>query len=57
MSKVRYKPTSEKAETLAYQAAIRLLRGESYVSVESSLEARGVGDVEKIMARAAEMCK
>jgi hypothetical protein len=54
---VRYKPTSVSAETLAYQCAIRLLRGESYNMVESSLEARGVGDVEKIMARAAEMCK
>jgi len=57
MSKVRYRRTSESAETLAYQAAIRLLRGESYVSVEASLEARGVGDVEKIMNRAEEMCR
>ena len=45
----RYKKTGAKASVLAYQCAIRLLRGESPVSVESSLQARGIDNTEKIM--------
>lgn len=48
----RYKRTGAKAEVLAYQCAVRLLRGESPTVVESSLQARGVDNVERIMALA-----
>lgn len=51
----RYVRTGESAEVLAYQCGIRLLRGESWVSIESSLAARGVGDVDRIMEMAAKM--
>ena len=51
----KYKPTAAKAETLAYQCAVRLLRGESPTVVESSLAARGVSNTESIMTRAFEM--
>lgn len=47
-----YKRTGAKLETLVYQCAVRLLRGESPVSIESSLQARGVDNVDVIMARA-----
>lgn len=46
---VSYGRTGEKKETLAKQAAIRLLRGESWVAVESSLQARGVDNTDEIM--------
>jgi hypothetical protein len=51
----RYSRTGDSAEVLAYQCGIRLLRGESWVSIESSLAARGVGDVDRIMEMAATM--
>lgn len=54
---VSYGRTGAKAEVLAKQAAIRLLRGESWCSVEASLTARGIGDVDKIMAMAEAFCK
>ena len=56
-TKVRYRRTSESADVLVLQCAIRLLKGESYVSVESSLDARGIGNVTKIMDRAEELCR
>jgi hypothetical protein len=40
---------------LAYQCALRLLRGESPVAVESSLQARGIDKVDAIMELAFEM--
>ena len=51
----RYVRTGAKSEVLAYQCAIRLLRGESYVSIESSLQARGVDNTEAILQRACDM--
>lgn len=51
----RFKPTAAKAETLAYQCAVRLLRGESPLAVESSLEARGVSNAAAIMEMAFKM--
>ena len=48
----RYKTTGAKAEVLAYQCAVRLLRGESPVTVESSLAARGISNTEVIMEMA-----
>ena len=50
-----YKRTGVKADVLAYQCAIRLLRGESLTTVHSSLLARGVSDVDKIMEHAEAM--
>lgn len=50
-----YGKTSAKAEVLAYQCAIRLLRGESFVAIESSLQARGVDNTEAILERACDM--
>ncbi len=52
---VGYGRTGESAETLARQAALRLLRGESPTVVESSLLSRGVYPVEPIMERAIEL--
>lgn len=50
-----YKRTGAKLETLAYQCAIRLLRGESPIAVESSLQFRGIDQTERIMELAYEM--
>lgn len=50
-----YKKTGAKANVLAYQCAVRLLRGESPNAVQDSLLARGVSDVERIMEAAFKM--
>ena len=51
----KYKRTGAKLEILAYQCAVRLLRGESPNVVQSSLEARGVDQTERIMDMALKM--
>ena len=50
-----YARTGASKHTLAWQAALRLLRGESPVAVESSLLARGVYPVDAIMEMAYKM--
>jgi hypothetical protein len=55
--RVKYGRTSESKETLAYQCAVRLLRGESPNTVRDSLLSRGVGEVDKIMDLAEEYCR
>lgn len=47
-------PTGARKEVLAWQAALRLLRGESPNAVESSLLARGVYPADEIMELAYE---
>jgi len=52
---MEYGRTGMTANQLAKQCAIRLLRGESWLAVESSLAARGVEPTDAIMVLAEEM--
>lgn len=53
--RMEYGRTGMTAQQLAKQCAIRLLRGDSWLAVESSLKARGVEPTDEIMALAEEM--
>jgi len=53
--RMEYGRTGMTGEQLAKQCAIRLLRGDSWLAVESSLKARGVEPTDDIMAMAEEM--